>query len=78
MKWYIKQDRDYSEEDQKIHSYTITTDPKYSGWNTDSGHTGYGLPKELAEWICNKLNESFEEPPFVVIWHNEWRKNEMD
>lgn len=55
--------------------YSLTTDSKYAGWNTDSGYNGYGLPKELAEWICKILNKSNEEPPMIMGSHM-WIKNE--
>lgn len=64
LKWYVKQERFFSNEDQKIHSWTITTDPEIEGWKTDSGYEGYGLPKELAEWIVDILNESGKIPPY--------------
>ena len=38
------------------HNYTITTNPEFSGWNTDSGYEGYGLPKEVASFIVEVLN----------------------
>lgn len=73
--WFIKQDRFFSREDQELHSWTITTDPEYCGWETDSGHEKYGLPKELAQWICDRLNECGQEPPYKTTWHTEWKKN---
>lgn len=63
-KWQIKQYRD--KEDPTIDSYSITLDSQYEGWRTDSGYNGYGLPKKLAEWICNVLNESEKECPFLM------------
>lgn len=75
-KWFIKQDRFFSKEGQELQSWTITTNPEFSGWNTDSGYDGYGLPKELAEWICNHLNTAvFEEPPYIRE-RGFWVKNE--
>lgn len=55
-RWTIKQDREISEQNDEIHSWTITNNPDKNGWNTDGGFDGYGLPKELAQWICNILN----------------------
>ena len=74
-KWYIKQNRYFSEEAEKLHSYTITTDPEFCGWETDHGYDRYGLPKELAQWICDVLNESGKEPPFIMKSYT-WVKNE--
>lgn len=51
--------------------FTITQNDKYSGWDTDHGAYGYGLPKELAQWICDQLNNSKEECPFKMylgVW----------
>ena len=73
--WHIKQDRYFSPENEQLHSYTITNDLNFCGWNTDSGYDGYGLPKELAQWICDILNESGKEPPFIMKSYT-WKKNE--
>lgn len=45
-------------------SWTISTIDN-RGWETDSASRGYGLPKELAQWICDQLNASKEICPFV-------------
>lgn len=67
-KWHIHQDyayEDKSDIDDNCDSWTITTNPKFSGWRTDTGYEGYGLPKELAQWICNQLNKSDEISPYI-------------
>jgi hypothetical protein len=74
-KWYIKQDRYYSPERALQHSFTITLDPEAPGWNTDFGYEVYGLPKELAQWICDILNKSEKECPFHMKC-GKWVKNE--
>jgi hypothetical protein len=74
MVWYIHQDRD--EDDPDIDSYTITTNSKYGGWDTDSGYMGYGLNKELAQWICDRLNECGKNPPYAINRHGDWEKQE--
>lgn len=74
-RWYIKQDRFKSTESDEIDSFTITTNPEFSGWRTDSGYEGYGLPKELAQWICDILNQSEEDPPFIRN-NGIWTRNE--
>jgi hypothetical protein len=44
------------------------------GWKTDSGYDGYGLPKELAQWICDILNESEKKCPFSISEYGSWEK----
>lgn len=67
-KWYIHCD----DEDQN-RDYSITVDADRGGWCTDSGSPGYGLPKELAQWICDQLNASKEICPFKGDWYG-WKK----
>ena len=73
MEWKIHQDRE--KEDDSLHSYSITLDVNYEGWRTDSGYDGYGLPKELALWICEVLNESTKECPFTFKF-GYWKKKD--
>lgn len=61
MKWVPHLDR---EDDNGEDAWSITNNPEYSGWNTDSGYTGYGLPFELAQWICDQLNKTEEKCPY--------------
>lgn len=70
MKWYIHTEGD---EDFVRSNYTITTNSEFPGWDTDMGYDGYGLPKELAQWICDKLNESKGDCPFEMI-DGEWKR----
>lgn len=72
MFWQIHQDRD--KQDDELHSYSITLNCEYGGWKTDSGYSGYGLPKELALWICEVLNKSREKPPYEMDKYGYWRK----
>lgn len=68
-KWCIHLDRERSDEEE--YRWSITQDPSRTGWETDSGYCGYGLPKELAQWICDRLNESEIECPYKMkmgIW----------
>lgn len=58
--WKIHLDREDSDE----YSYSITLNEEYGGWRTDSGYPGYGLPKDLAQWICDILNKHQDECPF--------------
>lgn len=69
MKWHVHLDREdndpeYAEEPR----YSITTNPKYEGWKTDSGSMGYGLPKELAQWICDVLNKHGKDCPYKMSY----------
>lgn len=54
-------------------NWTISPTEGLCGWETDSGQDGYGLPKNIAEWIVHILNK--HECPFecsVTQW-GEWR-----
>lgn len=64
MKWQVHLDRDETEEYKTEARYSITPDIKWGGWNTDSGCEGYGLPKELAQWMCDILNEHGKDCPY--------------
>jgi len=72
-KWVIHLDgnQDVNEKDKSC--WSITTNPDYPGWNTDSAYYGYGLPKELAQWICDQLNRSQEICPYEIRYHF-WEK----
>lgn len=70
-KWKIHQD--WEDEDEECNSYTLTLNENYPGWNTDSSAHGYGLPKKLAQWICDKLNSIDDECPYIMTW-GEWEK----
>ena len=72
MKWQIHQDRNF--ELPNIDSYTITQKKDKAGWKTGSGCEGYGLPKELAQWICDRLNESNEICPYYMSEYGDWKK----
>ena len=57
-KWYVTIDKHSShiaEPDECV--WTISRDPGCTGWNTDSGHFGYGLTKADAEELANAANE---------------------
>lgn len=75
MKWYIHLDWDNPNDYLDEPNYTITTNPDKRGWCTDMGSKGYGLHKEIAQWICDKLNECGEEPPYIVNEYGFWEKN---
>ena len=77
MKWYIHLAREEDIEYENECRYSITLNPKESGWHTDGGYQGYGLPKELAQWICDTLNTHGKDCPYTMYggW---WAKNELD
>ena len=37
--------------------WTISGNPDETGWETDSGHSGYGLTKEQADYYAMCINE---------------------
>jgi hypothetical protein len=61
-------------EDDEERSWSISTIQEYGGWHTDSGSKGYGLPKELAQWICEKLNSTKEICPYKNTYTGTWEK----
>lgn len=63
FKIHVDYHREY-EPDECV--YSITLDENSPGWETDSAYPGYGLPKELAEWICSTLNEKINECPYEM------------
>lgn len=77
MDWHVHLDCEEGPEYENDHKYTITQNPKEPGWRTDSGYDGYGLPKQLAQWICDTLNEHGKDCPYIMCgrW---WNKNELD
>jgi len=74
-KWQIHQDRYV--DNPTLYSYSITLNEKYGGWETDSGQDSYGLPKELAQWICDILNTSEKVCPFDMSKYGDWIKENI-
>ncbi len=70
-KWFVVKDSAASEGSEE--NYTISLDPKREGWETDSGAVGYGLPKEVAEWIVDVLNSTRGDCGYYMdkwgFWH---------
>ena len=64
MTWYAVCDEDCSYDEgaerdrEKV--WTVSTDPKEPGWNTDSGYPGYGLTRDIAEFLAKAANEAKE------------------
>ena len=44
-------------DDHDYEAWTVSRDPKETGWTTDSGCSGYGLLKEEAEFLALAANE---------------------
>jgi hypothetical protein len=45
-------------------SWTLSPDPKIPGWSTDAGCGGYGMPREVAEALAQRLSAAPPRP-----WH---------
>ncbi len=72
-KWRpIDGDTTHPTEDLEDHSWTISLN-KNPGWSTDDGYDGYGLPYDLAKWICDVLNESGKTCPYTLKYDT-WEK----
>ena len=57
-KWYVTIDKHSSHiDDPDECAWTVSRDPNCTGWNTDSGYSGYGLTKADAEELANAANE---------------------
>jgi hypothetical protein len=69
-KWFIHVDDKNPDPDTP---YTITSDPRYEGWNTNSGCPGYGLPKQMAEELCEILNKH-PEFSWKLNKYGDWKK----
>ena len=57
-KYYVVADEDSSHLDEPgARVWTLSKDPEKTGWETDMGHSGYGLPKEEAEFLALAANK---------------------
>lgn len=61
MAWYVvtdsdREDFDTEEEFREEAAWTVSTDPLRAGWETDSGHTRYGLTYDQASFLCDAAN----------------------
>jgi hypothetical protein len=57
-KWYVTADKHSSHlDDPDERVWTLSRNQSTTGWNTDSGHPGYGLTKADAEELANAANE---------------------
>lgn len=62
MTWYVVVDSDLGgdERDRRFRTmkvWTVSQDPEWPGWETDSACPGYGLSKEDAEFLAAAANE---------------------
>lgn len=42
-------------------------------WGTDMGWNGYGLPYNVAKWICDRLNECNQKCPYEQYEDGSWK-----
>lgn len=70
-KWYIHLTRLSGE--PELDEYTLTQKEDEPGWNAEGIYNGSGLPKELAQWMCDILNESNKECPYKMGYYR-WEK----
>lgn len=74
MTWYCVRDRNIN--DEMPDNYTLSMNKDLTGWETDSGAQGYGLPQEVCEWICEILNKSPDTCPFSNEKTGYWRSRD--
>lgn len=71
MLWHVVRDvhplekADDAKYDDSEDVWTISPDPDRTGWQNDCNQPGYGLPKDVAEWIANTLNASGGVPKWM-------------
>ncbi len=71
VKWYpVTEYSSYLDDDERERKYSISTDPKVEGWDTEGGHIG--LPLNLALYICRVLNKHAKDAPFENDY-GEWK-----
>lgn len=76
--WKTHLDRDFEEESKNKNSFSLTLNSEYGGWNTDSGYEGYGLPLDLAKWICDTLNTHGKDCPYKMNSYGYWIKKDAE
>lgn len=62
MTWYVvyggaEVGAESDPEDDVLQVWTVSQNPKDSGWVTDCGHPGYGLSKKTARFLVDAANE---------------------
>jgi hypothetical protein len=60
MRWYVVRDDDcsYDIDDDEAEVWTLSLSPDETGWTTDSGYGGYGLPYPLARELADAANSA--------------------
>ncbi len=59
--WKPIQDDNASSTEDESWTLSQVNEP---GWSTDMGYNGYGIPYNVAKWICDRLNESNQKCPY--------------
>lgn len=57
--WHVVSDADDEKDlnNPRAAIWTLSTNPKEAGWDTDAGFYGYGLRKDVAEFLATAANE---------------------
>ena len=58
---YVVASEDDADPEESV--WTLSNDPERTGWETDSGFSGYGLPKSLAMAIASAWNARIDDEP---------------
>jgi hypothetical protein len=56
MTWFVVADEYCGDPSPEELVWTVSKNPKITGWNTDSGYPGYGLTKADAEELAFAAN----------------------
>jgi hypothetical protein len=54
-RFYAIAEQDYADPERRC--WTVSEDPEWPGWGTDSGCAGYGLTKAQAQFLAEAANE---------------------
>ena len=75
IKWFVTVDKYCSYPNPEEHVWTISRDPNDTGWETDSGYSGYGLLKKDAEELAGAANriEKLEAALYEIVHINNMR-----
>ena len=81
-KWHVVVDKYCSyPDDPDAAVWTLSRDSNETGWETDSGYSGYGLLKADAEELANAANKvaELEDNMFEAMNHavKYWKENGM-
>lgn len=59
-RWYVVCSALATSPEPEDRIWTLSHDPKHTGWNTDHGTPGYGLTKTQAQELADAANEQEE------------------